>query len=73
MPFFEASSAASRRRMLRYKNRMSSKRCLLAIVRRLGRSEASANEIVCMLQHSLHSFGFEVIALFHAKRKCAPE
>src|SRR5690349_14933530 len=73
VPFGEAGSAAGRCRMLRDEHRMPTPRGLAAIVRRLRRCKALADEIAGMLPHNVDAAVFEIGAVLRAEAELGPE
>ena len=63
VPLLEAAPAASRRRVLRDKNRMPAPRRLFAVVGWLCWCEALVDEVSGMLQNNRQPFALQVFAL----------
>ena len=72
-PLFQAASAAGRRSVLSYEDRMSLHRRLLSVVGRFHHSQSLAYEILGMPPYGLSAFLREVLPLRGRKMKPRPK
>lgn len=73
MPLCQASATTCGSRVLGDEYGMSLERCLLSVVDRVCRRESPSYKIMCVLYNDGNPLRSKVLALFAAKRKCAPE